>query len=480
MGRRRHRHARGHRLHRAGPLADAGVARRDLAGPAPARRAQHGPRRRATTGRPHAAAATATTGTPCSRRWTWRKRSSSPSWRSTSPTVAQPGDDLRRLLPRAHHAVGGDRAHRLRPRCRRPTGRSTAPAAAPATPGSCRRSAPASSATPSATTSREHYDASRGRDQGDARGHRAAGRHRVRRRRRGRRRRVRHARPLRARRGAQPAGRGRQGRVGAPDHAGAVPDRRDRGRGRAGAGRRRLREQPGPDDRRRAPRRARVAAPSSSSAGSASTARDSASRPISRSSARCRRCESRRCSADGPSSSGHRGRSPTDRTAHGAGAARRRLHARAHRRSGSTTSAPAAASRSPCARRSRRSPSSAWSQRTIAVFGIGCYTAFSNNLDVEVLQALHGRAPSLATGVKRAKPDTVVFTVQGDGDMVNEGLQEVHPRRRPRREHHLHHAEQRRVRRDRRPHDRHHRARPAHQEHARRARRRRRTATRSG
>ena len=39
-------------------------------------------------------------------------------------------------------------------------------------------------------------------------------------------------------------------------------------------------------------------------------------------------------------------------------------------------------------------------QRTISVFGIGCYTAFSNNLDVEVLQALHGRALSLATGVK--------------------------------------------------------------------------------
>ena len=64
-------------------------------------------------------------------------------------------------------------------------------------------------------------------------------------------------------------------------------------------------------------------------------------------------------------------------------------------------------------------------QRTIAVFGIGCYTASSNNLDVEVLQALHGRAPSLATGVKRARPDTVVVTVQGDGDMVSEGLQEV-------------------------------------------------------
>jgi 2-oxoglutarate ferredoxin oxidoreductase subunit beta len=64
-------------------------------------------------------------------------------------------------------------------------------------------------------------------------------------------------------------------------------------------------------------------------------------------------------------------------------------------------------------------------RRTIAVFGIGCYTAFSNNLDVEVLQALHGRAPSVATGAKRARPETIVVTVQGDGDMVSEGLQEV-------------------------------------------------------
>ena len=63
--------------------------------------------------------------------------------------------------------------------------------------------------------------------------------------------------------------------------------------------------------------------------------------------------------------------------------------------------------------------------RAIGVFGIGCYTAFSNNLDCEVAQALHGRAPSVATGIKRTKPNTVVFTVQGDGDMVNEGLQEV-------------------------------------------------------
>jgi 2-oxoglutarate ferredoxin oxidoreductase subunit beta len=63
--------------------------------------------------------------------------------------------------------------------------------------------------------------------------------------------------------------------------------------------------------------------------------------------------------------------------------------------------------------------------RTIAVMGIGCYTAFSKTLDVDVVQALHGRAPSVATGVKRMRPDRTVLTVQGDGDMVNEGLQEV-------------------------------------------------------
>lgn len=64
-------------------------------------------------------------------------------------------------------------------------------------------------------------------------------------------------------------------------------------------------------------------------------------------------------------------------------------------------------------------------QRAVTIFGIGCYTAFSNNLDVEVLQALHGRSPSVATGVKRARPELVCVTVQGDGDMVNEGLQEL-------------------------------------------------------
>jgi 2-oxoglutarate/2-oxoacid ferredoxin oxidoreductase subunit beta len=64
-------------------------------------------------------------------------------------------------------------------------------------------------------------------------------------------------------------------------------------------------------------------------------------------------------------------------------------------------------------------------ERTICVCGIGCYTAFPAIIDVDVLQALHGRAPSVATGAKRVLPDRFVFTLQGDGDMVSEGLQEI-------------------------------------------------------
>ncbi|MBM3672199.1 MAG: hypothetical protein FJW86_08490 [Actinobacteria bacterium] len=64
-------------------------------------------------------------------------------------------------------------------------------------------------------------------------------------------------------------------------------------------------------------------------------------------------------------------------------------------------------------------------QRSVAVLGIGCYTSFGMTMDVDLIQALHGRAPSVATGVKRMLPDSIVFTLQGDGDMVNEGLQEV-------------------------------------------------------
>ena len=62
---------------------------------------------------------------------------------------------------------------------------------------------------------------------------------------------------------------------------------------------------------------------------------------------------------------------------------------------------------------------------TISVCGIGCYTAFPKIIDVDVIQALHGRAPSVATGAKRMLPESLVWTLQGDGDMVSEGLQEI-------------------------------------------------------
>lgn len=62
---------------------------------------------------------------------------------------------------------------------------------------------------------------------------------------------------------------------------------------------------------------------------------------------------------------------------------------------------------------------------SVCVMGIGCSTAFAPLLDVDLVQALHGRAPSVATGVRRMLPGATVFTIQGDGDMASEGLQEA-------------------------------------------------------
>ena len=43
-------------------------------------------------------------------------------------------------------------------------------------------------------------------------------------------------------------------------------------------------------------------------------------------------------------------------------------------------------------------------QKTIGVIGIGCYTALTSLMDIDLIQALHGRAPSVATGAKRSAP----------------------------------------------------------------------------
>ena len=65
------------------------------------------------------------------------------------------------------------------------------------------------------------------------------------------------------------------------------------------------------------------------------------------------------------------------------------------------------------------------SHRTILIAGHGCYTQMMRISDLDSLQCLHGRAPAVATGVKRMVPDAAVVTLQGDGDMVSEGLHEV-------------------------------------------------------
>ena len=64
-------------------------------------------------------------------------------------------------------------------------------------------------------------------------------------------------------------------------------------------------------------------------------------------------------------------------------------------------------------------------RRTILIAGHGCYTQMMKISDLDSLQCLHGRAPAVATGVKRMVPEAAVVTLQGDGDMVSEGLHEV-------------------------------------------------------
>src|SRR3954464_9845164 len=63
--------------------------------------------------------------------------------------------------------------------------------------------------------------------------------------------------------------------------------------------------------------------------------------------------------------------------------------------------------------------------RSIGVVGHGCYTQIITTADVEFLQCLPGRAPAVATGVKRMGAEHAIYTIQGDGDMVSEGLAEV-------------------------------------------------------
>jgi 2-oxoglutarate ferredoxin oxidoreductase subunit beta len=64
-------------------------------------------------------------------------------------------------------------------------------------------------------------------------------------------------------------------------------------------------------------------------------------------------------------------------------------------------------------------------EQTVGVACVGCAVFLYDYIDVDVAEAPHGRAPAVATGVKRAQPDKFVFTYQGDGDLAAIGTSEV-------------------------------------------------------
>jgi 2-oxoglutarate ferredoxin oxidoreductase subunit beta len=64
-------------------------------------------------------------------------------------------------------------------------------------------------------------------------------------------------------------------------------------------------------------------------------------------------------------------------------------------------------------------------ERTIGVASVGCSVFAYNYFDCDFVEAAHGRAPAMATGIKRVLPDRIIFTYQGDGDLASIGMAEI-------------------------------------------------------
>ncbi|MFQ6015445.1 MAG: thiamine pyrophosphate-dependent enzyme [Anaerolineae bacterium] len=64
-------------------------------------------------------------------------------------------------------------------------------------------------------------------------------------------------------------------------------------------------------------------------------------------------------------------------------------------------------------------------ERTIGIAPVGCAVFAYNYFNLDFAEAAHGRAPAMATGLKRIQPDKVVFTYQGDGDLAAIGTNEI-------------------------------------------------------
>jgi len=64
-------------------------------------------------------------------------------------------------------------------------------------------------------------------------------------------------------------------------------------------------------------------------------------------------------------------------------------------------------------------------EEIIGVASVGCSVLAYEYFDVDMHEASHGRAPAVATGIKRVHPDKIVFTYQGDGDLASIGTAEI-------------------------------------------------------
>ena len=63
--------------------------------------------------------------------------------------------------------------------------------------------------------------------------------------------------------------------------------------------------------------------------------------------------------------------------------------------------------------------------RTVGIAPVGCAVLAYNYFTFDFQEAAHGRAPAMATGIKRVRPDLMVFTYQGDGDLASIGMGEI-------------------------------------------------------
>jgi 2-oxoglutarate/2-oxoacid ferredoxin oxidoreductase subunit beta len=63
--------------------------------------------------------------------------------------------------------------------------------------------------------------------------------------------------------------------------------------------------------------------------------------------------------------------------------------------------------------------------QTIGVAPVGCSVFAYNYFNCDFVEAAHGRAPAMATGIKRVLPNRIVFTYQGDGDLASIGMAEI-------------------------------------------------------